>query len=56
MTDEQKMELLRELYENTDITKGQYIELCELCEELGLIPHPDDEEPSEPSWDEILNQ
>ena len=31
-----KEELERELRENTDLTKEQYIELCEMIEELEL--------------------
>ena len=33
---ENKEILLRELSENMDMTKEQYLELCSLCEELDL--------------------
>lgn len=55
MTEEQKKNLVRELYENTDLTKEQYIELCKLCEELDLTTDIKDD-PGEPSWDDILNK
>ena len=52
MIREQKMELGREMLENMDLTKEQYIELCKMCDELGLT-RPD-AEPEEPSWDDVL--
>ena len=55
MTKEQKIELARELYENMDLTKEQYLELCKLCEELDLSPGATPSEPEEPSWDDIIN-
>lgn len=54
MTKEQKMELGREMLENMDLTKEQYIEMCKLCDELDL-DRPSIE-PEEPSWDDILGE
>ena len=55
MTEEQKKNLVRELYTNTDMTKEQYLELCKLCEELDLTTEIKNE-PDEPSWDDIIGQ
>lgn len=52
MTNEQKKELGYEILYNMDLTKEQYIELCKMCDELGLT-RPD-VEPEEPSWDDVL--
>ena len=54
MTREQKMELGREMLENMDLTKEQYIELCKMCDELDL--NRPDAEPEEPSWDDVLGE
>lgn len=55
MTSEQKQDLIRELYENTSLTKEQYIELCKLCDELDLDTDVQSDS-DEPSWDEILGK
>ena len=54
MTKEQKTELGREILENMDLTKEQYIELCKMCDELDL--NRPDAEPEEPSWDDVLGE
>lgn len=54
MTREQKIELAREMRTNMDLTKEQYLEMCKLCDELGL--NRPEAEPEEPSWDEIIEQ
>ena len=52
MTNEQKRELGYEILHNMDLTKEQYIELCKMCDELGLTrPNVG---PEEPSWDDVL--
>ena len=49
-----KRELGREILENMDLTKEQYIELCELCDELGLEKKGDEpEEEKELTWEEL---
>jgi len=56
MTKEQKIALAKELHDNFDMTKEQYIETCKLVDELGLEPYEDDPEPEEDSWDSILDK
>lgn len=52
MTNEQKKDLGYEILYNMDLTKEQYIELCKMCDELGL--NRPESEPEEPSWDDVL--
>lgn len=52
MTNEQKKEFGYEVLHNMDLTKEQYIELCKMCDELGL--NRPEAEPEEPSWDDVL--
>lgn len=55
MTKEQKADLAKEMLENMDLTKEQYIELCRLCDELELEKKEDEVPgPEDMSWDEIL--
>ena len=54
MTKEQKTELGREILENMDLTKEQYIELCKMCDELDLSRPV--AEPEKPSWEDILGE
>lgn len=56
MTKEQKIALAKELHDNFDLTKEQYLETCKLVDELGLEPYEDDPEPEEDSWDNILDK
>lgn len=56
MNAKEKMNLAKELYENTDLTKEQYLELCKLCDELDLSTGSVNSEPAEPSWDDIIEQ
>ena len=54
MTREQKIELAREMRTNMTLTKEQYLEMCKLCDELGL--NRPEAEPEEPSWDDVIEQ
>ena len=53
-----KKELGKEILENMDLTKEQYMELCRLCDELELEKGRAvvASEQVEQSWDEILGQ
>ena len=55
MTNEQKMSLAREMLTNMDLTKEQYIQMCELCDELDLYPKTDEPEEKELSWEEVFD-
>lgn len=47
-----KKQVAQEIFEHLgDITKEQYLEFCELYNELGL-----EMEENEPNWDEILSE
>lgn len=49
-----KRELGREILENMDLTKEQYMELCALCDDLGLEKKGEEpEEERELSWEEL---
>lgn len=49
-----KRELGREILENMDLTKEQYMELCALCDELDLEKKGEEpEEEREMSWEEL---
>ena len=49
-----KQELGREILENMDLTKEQYLEACALCDELGLEKKGEEpEEEKEPTWEEL---
>ena len=49
-----KRELGLEILQNMDLTKEQYLELCELCDDLGLEKKGDEpEEEKELSWEEL---
>jgi len=48
MTAEEKRELANEFFENMDLTKEQYLELCKLVDELELEKYK-----PVPNWDEI---
>lgn len=54
MDKQQKRELAAEVLTNMDLTKEQYLNLCALCDELGLEPKPEEIEEKEESWDDIL--
>ena len=54
MTDEEKKGLAREVLTNMDLTKEQYLNLCGLCDDLGLEPKPEEIEEKEDTWDDIL--
>jgi len=57
MTTEQKKELAREMLENMNLTKEQYIEMCRLCDELHLVPKSDEPlSPEEMDWSDILGE
>lgn len=50
-----KKEFGREILENMDLTKEQYLNLCGLCDDLGLEPKSEEEiEEKEEDWDDIL--
>lgn len=54
MTNKDRKEIGKEVLENMDVTKEQYIEICRLCEDLDLsISHPD---PEDIPWDKIIEQ
>jgi len=54
MTREERMALSREILENMDMTKEQYLEMCKLCDELDLsVPPPD---PEDMSWEDIIDR
>jgi hypothetical protein len=56
MTKEQKAALAKEMLENMDLTKEQYMEMCRLCDELDLEQKEDEVPgPEDMSWDEILD-
>lgn len=49
-----KRELGREILENMDLTKEQYMELCALCDDLDLEKKGEEpEEEREMSWEEL---
>lgn len=49
-----KRELGREILENMDLTKEQYMELCALCDELDLEKKGEEpKEERELSWEEL---
>ena len=54
MTNEEKLELAREIRANLHVTREQYIEMCKLCDELDL--NRPEAEPEEPSWDDVIQQ
>lgn len=57
MTNEQKKELGYEVLHNMDLTKEQYIEMCKLCDDLGLAPKPDESvDPEDMDWVDILDE
>ena len=57
MTVEQKRELSREMLENMDLTKEQYISMCKLCDELDLVKKIDESVDQEDmNWTDILNE
>lgn len=55
MTNEQKLALAKEMLTNMDLTKEQYIQMCELCDELDLYPKTEEPEERELSWDEVFD-
>lgn len=56
MNKEQKRELAREALENMNLNREQYLEMCRLCDDLGLSPKRDEPvDPEEMDWDEIIN-
>jgi len=57
MTKEQKKELAKEMIQNMDLTKEQYIEMCRMIDELHLVPKGDEPlDPEEMDWDDILEE
>ena len=55
MNIEQKRAIAREMLENMDLTKEQYIEMCRMIDELHLVPKGDEPlNPEEMDWDDIL--
>ena len=52
MDNKLKQKIGRELLENMDLTKEQYLQFCALAEDLDLDFPPE----PEPEWDELFNE
>lgn len=57
MTPEMRKAISKELLENTDMTKEQYIQACLLAEELDLeLVKPEDEKSEQQEWAELFGE
>ena len=57
MTPEMRQQIAKELRENTDMTKEQYIQTCLLCEELDLaIDTPEEQASEQQEWKDLLGE